>query len=188
STKIRFEDVLATSLTLIFGSAEEPSSPGNIIHHSIWYRKVSEKNYQNNSTFPNTRFVVSGLTPATEYCFKVVSYRGSKESSVDETILALKETVLEKISARCGFGLDPCVEIIRKLECSGYVDKNFRQKFLTWYNLRATQERNVVKTFIDIFKDDSIALAEQLVDTFSDCISRTRSSLGSSGVSALDSV
>ncbi|KAL0677311.1 hypothetical protein Bca4012_005292 [Brassica carinata] len=91
-----------------------------------------------------------------------------------------EETVPEKVvnvksSTSCGFGLEDCVKIMRQLECSGYVDKSFRQEFLTWYSLRASaQEMNVVKTFIDAFKDDSVALAEQLVDTFSDCISRKR--------------
>ncbi|CDY29247.1 BnaA06g25100D [Brassica napus] len=106
---------------------------------------------------------------------------------VDETKVSTRtlqeeeeETVSEKVvngksSTSCGFGLEDCVKIMRQLECSGYVDKSFRQEFLTWYSLRASaQEMNVVKTFIDAFGDDSVALAEQLVDTFSDCISRKR--------------
>uniref|UniRef100_A0A1J3DKY8 VIN3-like protein 3 n=2 Tax=Noccaea caerulescens TaxID=107243 RepID=A0A1J3DKY8_NOCCA len=216
STKIIFEDVHATSLTLILGSQEESSSPGNVIHHSIWHRKVSEKDYPKDLTCalvsPNTRFVVSGLSPETEYCFKVVSFSGTRESSVDETKVSTRKTHQEEEekeatlsteaeekhhqdkpekkkavngekSASCGsFGLEQCVNIIRQLEGSGYVDKNFRQKFLTWYSLRATaQETNVVKTFVDIFKDDSVALAEQLVDTFSDCISRKRSANANGG-------
>ncbi|CAA0365645.1 unnamed protein product [Arabidopsis thaliana] len=89
-----------------------------------------------------------------------------------------------------GLGLEQCVKIIRKLECSGYVESTFRQKFLTWFSLRATsQERNTVTTFMNAFNDDSMALAEQLVDTFSDCIWSKGSVIGdrdgggSSGVS-----
>lgn len=201
---------------MILCSEEESSSLGNITHYIVWHRKVSEKDYPNDSTCalfsPNTRFVVSGLSPGTEYCFKIVSFSGAKEMSVDETKvstktsqeeeeeatfvdclstkeevekqLALKDAVPENAvnrenSACCRFELEHCVKIIRQLEVSGYVEKIFRQKFLTWYSLRATaQEINVVKTFIDIFKDDSIALAEQLVDTFSDCILRKRSAIG----------
>lgn len=64
------------------------------------------------------------------------------------------------------------VKLIRWLECEGHIEKNFRQKFLTWYSLRATaQEVRIVKAFVDNFIEDPSALAEQLVDTFSECIS-----------------
>ncbi|KAJ9162880.1 hypothetical protein P3X46_022621 [Hevea brasiliensis] len=80
------------------------------------------------------------------------------------------------------------VKVIRRLECEGHIEKNFRQKFLTWYSLRATpQEIRVVKAFVDTFIQDSSfipdpsSLAEQLVDTFSECISSKRSSLVPAG-------
>ncbi|KAL9399515.1 hypothetical protein Peur_008476 [Populus x canadensis] len=74
------------------------------------------------------------------------------------------------------------VKIIRWLECEGHIEKNFRQKFLTWYGLRATeQEVRVVKTFVDTFIEDPASLAEQIVDTFSECISSRRSSVVPSG-------
>ncbi|KAK4757809.1 hypothetical protein SAY87_019110 [Trapa incisa] len=63
------------------------------------------------------------------------------------------------------------VKLIRWLECEGHIEKNFRQKFLTWYTLRATSEEvRIVKVFVDTFIEDPASLAEQLVDTFSDCI------------------
>ncbi|XP_057979846.1 VIN3-like protein 2 isoform X3 [Malania oleifera] len=68
-----------------------------------------------------------------------------------------------------------CVKIIRWLECEGHIEKNFRQKFLTWYSLRATpQEVRIVKVFVDTFIDDPASLAGQLFDTFSDSISSKR--------------
>ncbi|GLT36044.1 hypothetical protein SLA2020_104490 [Shorea laevis] len=74
------------------------------------------------------------------------------------------------------------VKVIRWLECEGHIEKNFRQKFLTWYSLRATpREVSVVKVFVDTFMDDPASLAEQLVDTFSDCISSRRSSVVPAG-------
>ncbi|KAL3566704.1 hypothetical protein D5086_032119 [Populus alba] len=74
------------------------------------------------------------------------------------------------------------VKIIRWLECEGHIEKNFRQKFLTWYGLRATaQDVRVVKTFVDTFIEDPASLAEQIVDTFSECISSSRSSVVPSG-------
>lgn len=70
------------------------------------------------------------------------------------------------------------VKIIRWLECEGHIEKNFRQKFLTWYSLRATpQEVRIVKVFVDTFFEDPASLAEQLVDTFSESISSKRSSV-----------
>ncbi|CAL0307013.1 unnamed protein product [Lupinus luteus] len=70
-----------------------------------------------------------------------------------------------------------CVKVIRYLECEGHIEKNFRQKFLTWYSLRATpQEVRIVKIYIDTFLEDPTSLAEQLVDTFSECISSKRTS------------
>ncbi|KAK4755763.1 hypothetical protein SAY87_009520 [Trapa incisa] len=69
------------------------------------------------------------------------------------------------------------VKVIRWLECEGHIEKNFRQKFLTWYSLRATpHEVRIVKVFIDTFMEDPTALAEQLMDTFSDCVSSKGSS------------
>ncbi|KAF8047195.1 hypothetical protein N665_3154s0004 [Sinapis alba] len=309
-TKIRFEDVNATSLTVILAS-NEVTSPANIVHYSIWHRKVTEKEYQEKSTCtlftPNARFVVSGLAPASEYCFKVVSFSGTRELGVDvinvltrspeersespltncstlssnpssieaesnngyivpqndkkdspspeenaakrtvesdivqteknvEGIVLLdeeEEAVQDKNVAvtmknlvsngnsspvtpfksdqtknsqarnkksvkengnngdhhsengGADSGLEHCVKIIRQLECSGHIEKDFRQKFLTWYSLKATpQETRVVKIFIDTFTDDPLALAEQLVHTFSDRVSMKRSAIGG-GASAV---
>ncbi|XP_052199288.1 VIN3-like protein 2 isoform X2 [Diospyros lotus] len=75
-----------------------------------------------------------------------------------------------------------CVKVIRWLECEGHMETNFRQKFLTWYSLRATpQEVRVVKVFVDTLIDDPASLAGQLVDTFSDAISSRRAAVVPSG-------
>uniref|UniRef100_A0A7N0VHB5 Fibronectin type-III domain-containing protein n=1 Tax=Kalanchoe fedtschenkoi TaxID=63787 RepID=A0A7N0VHB5_KALFE len=72
------------------------------------------------------------------------------------------------------------VKVIRWLECEGYIETNFRQKFLTWYSLRAsTQEARIVKVFVDAFIEDPESLAGQLVDTFSETISNNGSSKSS---------
>ncbi|KAI3801631.1 hypothetical protein L1987_29740 [Smallanthus sonchifolius] len=63
------------------------------------------------------------------------------------------------------------VKVIRWLECKQHIDTDFRQKFLTWYSLRATpQEVRVVKVFVDTLMEDPALLAGQLVDTFSEVI------------------
>ncbi|XP_015896473.2 VIN3-like protein 2 isoform X1 [Ziziphus jujuba] len=74
------------------------------------------------------------------------------------------------------------VKVIRWLECEGHIEKNFRQKFLTWYSLRATpQEVRIVKVFVDNFIEDPASLAGQLVDTFSESISSKRVSVVPTG-------
>ncbi|KAK6942047.1 Oberon, PHD finger domain [Dillenia turbinata] len=74
------------------------------------------------------------------------------------------------------------VKVIRWLECQGHIEKNFRQKFLTWYSLRATpQEVRIVKVFVDTLIEDPACLAGQLVDTFSNSISSNRSSVVPAG-------
>ncbi|KAM1172521.1 hypothetical protein ACFX15_022157 [Malus domestica] len=74
------------------------------------------------------------------------------------------------------------VKIIRWLECEGHLEQNFRQKFLTWYSLRATpQEVRIVKVFVDTFIGDPASLAGQLVDTFSESISSKKSSVVPNG-------
>ncbi|KAD3068105.1 hypothetical protein R6Q59_017938 [Mikania micrantha] len=63
------------------------------------------------------------------------------------------------------------VKVIRWLECKEHIDTDFRQKFLTWYSLRATpQEIRVVKVFVDTLMEDPALLAGQLVDAFSEVI------------------
>ncbi|KAM7267976.1 hypothetical protein ACFE04_010142 [Oxalis oulophora] len=345
-----FEDVSATSLTLVLGH-EEPY-PGNFYSYYLWLRKVYDMDYPVKPTCtlypPNTRFLVTGLTPATDYCFKVVCFNGTREigncevqfptnmlersqsaatncsslsnpSSVeDETnnvtpftnqdddkragnfiqypktgsttlinntncpvssegktrmdvgFLSHEERALDPqsdviksnrsqdrqigdvantdngshIPVQIGTGSpvsagsmdaslpitpcktetlkdpqdgstskksslteilkDPqdgstskksskerdqvdltnsdsdrdfehCVKVIRWLETEGHIEKNFRQKFLTWYSLRASpQEVRIVKIFVDTFIEDLASLAEQLIDTFSETISNKR--------------
>ncbi|EFH42461.1 protein VERNALIZATION insensitive 3 [Arabidopsis lyrata subsp. lyrata] len=73
--------------------------------------------------------------------------------------------------------LGQIVKTIRCLEQEGHIDKSFRERFLTWYSLRAThREVRVVKIFVETFVEDLPSLGEQLVDTFSECIVSKRSS------------
>ena len=72
-----------------------------------------------------------------------------------------------------GKNYELCVKMIRRLECEGYMDSEFRVKFLTWFSLRATaEERRVVKVFVDAMADDPSSLAGQIVDTFSEAVHR----------------
>ncbi|GMH03166.1 hypothetical protein Nepgr_005005 [Nepenthes gracilis] len=76
-----------------------------------------------------------------------------------------------------------CVKMIRWLECKGHIEKSFRQKFLTWYSMRAPpREERVVKVFVDTLSDDPASLAEQLVDTFGEIVSCKRTSVVPAGL------
>ncbi|GER52016.1 vernalization5/VIN3-like [Striga asiatica] len=73
--------------------------------------------------------------------------------------------------------LEYCVQVIRRLECEGYIESGFRQQFLTWYSLRASsREVGVVRVFVDTFIEDLESLAGQLVDAFSEVVSGKRCS------------
>ncbi|XP_054822259.1 VIN3-like protein 2 [Prosopis cineraria] len=101
---------------------------------------------------------------------------GSKSKNRNEESQQVEERDADGFSSDGDF--EYYVKVIRRLECEGHIEKNFRQKFLTWYSLRATpQEVRVVKVYIDTFIEDPLSLAEQLVDTFSDCISSKRTSM-----------
>ncbi|KAI4388692.1 hypothetical protein MLD38_000997 [Melastoma candidum] len=59
------------------------------------------------------------------------------------------------------------VRVIKGLEKEGYIEANFRVKFLTWFSLKATcHERRVVSVFVDTMADDPPSLAGQLAHTF----------------------
>ncbi|ESQ42664.1 hypothetical protein EUTSA_v10012995mg [Eutrema salsugineum] len=90
-------------------------------------------------------------------------------------------TVNEKhgINVANGVGdkdLGHIVKTIIRLEQGGHIDKSFRERFLTWYSLRAThREVRIVKLFVETFMEDLSSLGQQLVDTFSECIQSKRS-------------
>ncbi|XP_051149042.1 VIN3-like protein 2 [Andrographis paniculata] len=74
------------------------------------------------------------------------------------------------------------VKVIRWLECEGHIETAFRQKFLTWYGLRANaQEVRIVKVFVDTFIQDPESLAGQLLDSFSDAVANKRCSTVAAG-------
>ncbi|CAN1141048.1 VIN3-like protein 2 [Linum perenne] len=138
------------------------------------------------------------ITPCKEEILKEVQGRNarSKPSYKDETDTGekgrepqdgstskSKKRSADRVGEQCTANGNPdeelecCVKMIRWLECQGHIEKKFRQKFLTWYSLRASaEEMRVVKAYVDTFIEDPSALAEQLVDTFSECISSGRRS------------
>ncbi|KAE9462419.1 hypothetical protein C3L33_05657, partial [Rhododendron williamsianum] len=283
SNIIQFGEVCTSSVTLILGS--KAPALGNVGGYTLWHRKVEDGDFPEEPTCtlftPNMRFLLSGLSPATEYVVKVVCFNSTKElgkcevpfrtdenttvvlcsnetqKREDTSFTYCKDKNTEKTASAnlsndinlgdpasslmrkeqkgelilygmcCAVGgyseadlpITPCklennkdvarngrlkpsnkvsdnvsgreeehsgnsnrdfeyyVKVIRWLECEGHIETAFRQKFLTWYSLRATpQEMRVVKVFVDTLIDDPVSLAGQLVDSFSETISSKRSS------------
>ncbi|KAK9164006.1 hypothetical protein Syun_004908 [Stephania yunnanensis] len=64
-----------------------------------------------------------------------------------------------------------CMRVVRMLERAGYMEHDFREKFLTWFSLRSSPiERRAVSAIVDTLNDDPPSLAAQLVDAFRDII------------------
>lgn len=104
---------------------------------------------------------------------------GSGEEENQEDGSSVKKRRAERRNEKCTENDDKdfgyYVKVIRWLECDGHIEKSFRQKFLTWYSLRATPEQvRVVKVFVDTLIEDPSSLAGQLVDTFSEITSSKR--------------
>ncbi|GER27818.1 vernalization5/VIN3-like [Striga asiatica] len=73
SKLVHFEDIRATSLTVNLHSYN--SQTKNLMGYSLWHRKADEANYLTDPTCrlfePNTKFLLTGLIPATQYFLKV---------------------------------------------------------------------------------------------------------------------
>ncbi|KAJ1265570.1 hypothetical protein BS78_08G086100 [Paspalum vaginatum] len=103
-----------------------------------------------------------------------------QETCADDSNLAARAARL--FSHRLGQlddNYEYCVKVIRWLECSGHIEKDFRMKFLTWFSLRSTeQERRVVITFIRTLIDEPSSLAGQLLDSFEEIVTSKRPRTG----------
>ncbi|KAI7738623.1 hypothetical protein M8C21_018584 [Ambrosia artemisiifolia] len=274
---VKFGNIFPTSISLILGARDQPvTDNAKTQRYIMWHRKAEETDYPAKPTCtlfaPScTKFLLSGLTPSTQYVLKVVHFEntrelGSKEMSFqttnddvkspptnssslsnpssveDENNTIVNNKQKDKEVAKTSINdennekdFDPFapttsaklpitpfktervkdsilprktrsksskknldnesedepnesndrdfgyyVKVIRWLECEGHVDTGFRQKFLTWYSLRASQQEvRIVKVFVDTLMEDPASLAGQLVDTFSDVITnKTCSSKG----------
>ncbi|XP_073305005.1 VIN3-like protein 2 [Primulina huaijiensis] len=120
------------------------------------------------------------ITPSKMESMKDVNGRSNRTKINEKDVeIALKkrsgETGDEQSNGIGDKEFEYYVKVIRWLECEGHIDTTFRQKFLTWYSMRATsREVRVVKVFIDTFIEDPSSLAAQLVDTFNEVVSNKR--------------
>lgn len=97
----------------------------------------------------------------------------------DSKLAAVSPRLFSRRLGQLDDNYEYCVKIIRWLECSGHIEKDFRMKFLTWFSLRSTeQERRVVITFIRTLLDDPSSLAGQLLDSFEEIVASKKPRTG----------
>lgn len=113
---------------------------------------------------------------------KILTSTNDEPHDSDSTLINGSPLGIPNASGSLDENFEYCVKIIRWLEREGHIDKEFRLRLLTWFSLRSTeQERRVVNTFIETLIDDPSSLAGQLVDSFSETISRKRQRNGFCG-------
>ncbi|KAL5768894.1 hypothetical protein ACOSQ2_015677 [Xanthoceras sorbifolium] len=118
---------------------------------------------------------VPAVDSRTELCRKRTAHSSEEAHECDSTLINGSPFHISNNSGCLDENFEYCVKIIRRLECKGHINQDFRLKLLTWFSLRSTeQERRVVNTFIQTLYDDPSSLAGQLVDSFSDIISSKR--------------
>ncbi|CAN6460108.1 unnamed protein product [Victoria cruziana] len=87
SFSVHFEDVSSTTVMVIL-QLEDKKSSDDITGCRLWHRSVSVIEYPEEPMYifleKETKFMVSGLDPSTEYVFKVVPFTGSRELGESE--------------------------------------------------------------------------------------------------------
>ncbi|KAL0339957.1 UNVERIFIED_CONTAM: VIN3-like protein 2 [Sesamum radiatum] len=206
SKLVRFEDIHASSITVILNNDDSNGEVSWVMCYGI--EKLMNI-YPTEPTCrlfaPNTKLLLSGLTPATEYFLKVVTLtkterRASVNFSSELQVLRMSSEAGQQITPckleslkngagwknkrKNGKGIDAVPEREEEPQAGSSSKKRSGERrdedcteILTWYSLRATpQEVRIVKVFIDTFIEDPESLAAQLVDSFTDIISNKRCS------------
>ncbi|KAL7585647.1 protein VERNALIZATION INSENSITIVE 3 [Lactuca sativa] len=188
--RISFEESTPTSTTIVLDY--EPNSFQDFFGCRIWHKKSTLKTYPKEATYivlnPEKRFKITNLDPSTEYSCMVSFFSNTKVVGFWESKWTTNNATNTQTDSTTDFPCTPCksdatkkagptkkneyeyaVGVIKSLEDDGFLSKDFRVKFLTWFSLKATmQQRRVVNVFVDALIDDPPSLAEQLLDTFSD--------------------
>ncbi|KAL4556488.1 hypothetical protein LXL04_039143 [Taraxacum kok-saghyz] len=185
--RISFEESTPTSTTIVLDY--EPTSFQGFFGCRIWHRKSTLKAYPKEATYivlnPEKRFKIANLDPSTEYLCMVSFFSNTKVLGFWESNWTTNTAANTQTDSTTDFPCTPCksdgtkkgkkneyeyaVGVVKGLEDDGFLCKDFRVKFLTWFSLKASmQQRRVVNVFVDALIDDPPSLAEQLLDTFSD--------------------
>lgn len=95
---VRFENVSPTSISIIFGSQDQ-SFIDNIKTHRyiMWHRKIQDTEYPSKPTCTlfapiTTKFLLSNLTPATQYILKIAHFESTCELGSREIEFQTTET------------------------------------------------------------------------------------------------
>ncbi|KAI7731672.1 hypothetical protein M8C21_005388, partial [Ambrosia artemisiifolia] len=83
---VKFENVSPTSIFVILGTQDQPLTDDNVGTHRyiMWHRKAEDSDYPTKPTCSlfaqtGTKFLLSGLTPSTQYVLKVVHFESTRE-------------------------------------------------------------------------------------------------------------
>ncbi|XP_078175912.1 VIN3-like protein 2 isoform X3 [Carex rostrata] len=126
-------------------------------------QKGSTNSSENNNLPPKNASVVSLPLMGSNSC--ALEMLPNKPNKAETPVLVPRNESAEQ-------RYEYCVKVIRWLEYEGYMQRELRVKFLTWFSVKATdQERRVVNTFINVLLDDPASLVAQLLDAFMDGIS-----------------
>nr|WJO13366.1 vernalization insensitive 3-like 1 [Lilium hybrid cultivar] len=105
---VKFEYVSPTSVTLVLGPANDPSLPPNLIGFTLWLRKADVADYLTEPTRTlvkaEGRFLISDLTPATEYIIKVIAFNSTIELAKWEVSIKT-DSISKDIKSSVGKGI-----------------------------------------------------------------------------------
>ncbi|KAI3827625.1 hypothetical protein L1987_01705 [Smallanthus sonchifolius] len=82
---VKLENIFPTSISVILGSRDQPLTDNVRTHRYImWHRNVEDKEYPTKPTCSlfaqsSTKFLLSGLTPSTQYVLKAVHFGDTRE-------------------------------------------------------------------------------------------------------------
>ncbi|CAL9045215.1 unnamed protein product [Musa banksii] len=83
SSFIKFVDISPVSVTLVLGYDDNSALSQEMAGFTIWHRKADAREYPKKPTCtlfkPKRRFLITELSPATEYMFKVVAFSSFSE-------------------------------------------------------------------------------------------------------------
>ncbi|WOK92112.1 protein VERNALIZATION INSENSITIVE 3 isoform X1 [Canna indica] len=118
SSFIKFEGISPTLLTLVLDFEDNSALSLQIDSFTIWHRRSETKEYLKEPTCTlsksKRRFLMTELTPATEYMFKVVAFSSLSELARWEVVVTTEATSTDDL-----IGLVPEVNV-SKLHCPSH--------------------------------------------------------------------
>ncbi|XP_024960559.1 VIN3-like protein 2 isoform X2 [Cynara cardunculus var. scolymus] len=161
---VRFENVCPTSISVILGSGDRSFIDNVKVHRYImWHRKTEDTDYPAKPTCtlfaPNsTKFLLSGLIPATRYVLKVVHFESTRELGSSET--QFQTTDNEKIPTN----QSPATNSSSLSNPSSVEDEN--NNILAYKNTNGNQKDKAAISSADLEK---VAITSDTVNIIKNC-------------------